>query len=116
MSKYTQSQNISTLEDLLVKIVKNLFQQGMLLSKQLDSKKYKTSTEDGQVMYQCTDCEYMNPVKDIIRNHVESHHMSTSFACPLGGHPCPTRNALKSSDIESIKNDILGLFAQNRLR
>ena len=60
-------------------------------------------------MYQCTDCEYMNPVKDIIRNHVESHHMSTSFACPLGGHPCPTRNALKSSDIESIKNDILGL-------
>ena len=84
---HLESKHIDT-GGLLVKIVKNLFQQGMLLSKQLDSKKYETSTEDGQVMHQCTDCEYMNPVKDIIRNHVESHHMSTSFACP-------TRNALR---------------------
>jgi len=62
---------------------------------QLDTKSYKTSTSDGQVVYQCTDCDYLNPVKDVIRNHVESHHMSTTFSCPLCGHLCPTRNALR---------------------
>jgi len=62
---------------------------------ELDTKIYKTSGEDGQVLYQCTDCEYLNPVKDVIRNHVESHHINASFFCPICGHKCPTRNALR---------------------
>ena len=34
---------------------------------QLDTKSYKTSTSDGQVVYQCTGCDYLNPVKYLLQ-------------------------------------------------
>ena len=36
----------------------------------------------------------LNALSEVIRNNVDSYHTPTTF-CPLCGHPCPTRNALR---------------------
>ena len=69
----------------------------------------------GNLVWQCTQCEYFNKLKFTVKEHVETHIAGVEHKCPHCDKTSATRNALRGHVIRQHSNKIFGIEDKKEL-